>query len=628
MNRAGLDLFALLLERSGRKVVRLSSTAAIRFCCPLHNEDTPSANASVGDRRPVVARCHVCGDEGDLARMLDELGANDEERREILGGEEREHRGTLRVGRERDVRRGADESGKGETSTVLATPNSGVPVPAGAVRETARWVSVDFDGRPYAHVRLEDENGKKTVIWSPKGVRPEELPLYGRAGLREANGALVVVSEGEKASESLRGIPGLVSLGTVTGAEGTPSRRSLEELVGRPVILWPDADDPGFRHMERIGAALEGLAASVAVVYPDATLGPKADAYDFVERYGSEGVFDAIARARPFTEWKRSRIESRRGWARRSAAEIVDAEIAPIPSLLGSGLLPAGYVSIAYGYPGVGKSFLLDAGLALAVARGESWLGLPTRKGRVLVLAAEWPAAIAQQHLRQYGADGAVDLEYVTAEFLRTPILLDSPEHVADLVSYARGFDLVVLDPLGRFSGVDLDAGYEAAKVTLGAQALAASGPAVLLVHHARKTSAGTKESFENDLDAMRGSGRLQSDPVTVIRLAKHPSGKIVISFPKANFGRAPDPLWIEPNFDGPPQITTSPEEGAALRRRKIKEYLGDNPSGTTLEKIANSVKMAPRTVRRYLAEVGAVNLSGRGASALFALPSLPETAA
>lgn len=615
MNRRGLDCFAALLERNGFTVRRMTSRDAIKFCCPLHKETNPSANATVGDRVPVIARCHPCGDEGNLMAMLEVLNPTDEERAEILGHEPREEKlPKPKVG-----------SGVVPTALQITTPVGNVVTPAaqppGEMREVRRWVHQGFDGKSYSHVRLEDGTGRKSMPWEPKGVKPEELPLYGSQAIPEANGKPMLLVEGEKAADALKGIDEIVALGTVTGADGVPCRRALEVLVGRPVFLWPDADDPGFRHMERIGAALEGLAASVGVFPPDVTLGPKADAFDFVEKYGTEAVLVSMSRALSFADWKRERIEGRRGWKLATAEELVSKVIEPIPSLLGNGLLPVGFVSIAYGYPGVGKSFLLDAGLALAISRGEPWLGLETKKARVLVLAAEWPAAIAQQHLKQYDVGFDRDLVYVTAEHLRVPVLLDRPEEISDLISYASGFELVIIDPLGRFSGVDLDIGFEAAKVMLGAQALAASGPAVLLVHHSRKRSGNSRESFEGDLDDLRGSSRLQSDPVSVFKIAKHPSKKIVLSFPKANFGRAPDPIWIQPSWDGPPEITTSPEEGAALRRRGILDFLRQYPDGISAEVVAKSLKISHRSIRRYLKEVGAINVSGKGTNAIFCLP-------
>ena len=55
------------------------------------------------------------------------------------------------------------------------------------------------------------------------------------------------------------------TLGSVTGAAKTPSPQALEVLRGRTVILWPDADSAGREHMDRIAAALQGVASEVRI---------------------------------------------------------------------------------------------------------------------------------------------------------------------------------------------------------------------------------------------------------------------------------------------------------------------------------------------------------------------------
>jgi putative DNA primase/helicase len=95
------------------------------------------------------------------------------------------------------------------------------------------------------------------------GVAPESLPLYGSEHVEDwSKGALVVLVEGEKATEALLGA-GIPALGTVTGVSGTPGPEALEVLRGRRVVLWPDNDEPGREHMERIADALVSMAAEV-----------------------------------------------------------------------------------------------------------------------------------------------------------------------------------------------------------------------------------------------------------------------------------------------------------------------------------------------------------------------------
>ena len=122
------------------------------------------------------------------------------------------------------------------------------------------------------HVRRDKPDGKKDVLWRQpdgawglNGTPLADIPLYG-AELVADLGAdeLIVVTEGEKARDALEAA-GLPAVGTVTGAAGTPGAEALEVLRNRRVCLWPDKDDAGLRHMQRVGEALQGVAAEVLI---------------------------------------------------------------------------------------------------------------------------------------------------------------------------------------------------------------------------------------------------------------------------------------------------------------------------------------------------------------------------
>ena len=76
------------------------------------------------------------------------------------------------------------------------------------------------------------------------------------------DGAQVVVTEGEGPSQAL-GSMGITAVGTVTGANGSPGEEALTPLLRLSVVLWPDADSPGERHMERVGARLTAFGCPV-----------------------------------------------------------------------------------------------------------------------------------------------------------------------------------------------------------------------------------------------------------------------------------------------------------------------------------------------------------------------------
>lgn len=155
------------------------------------------------------------------------------------------------------------------------------PQPSSTARprsSKSSWKIRDVDGCTVAiHVRRDTPEGK-TISWRGPdgtvglgGIKPADLPLYGSHDLAEYGpDELVVVVEGEKVRDALADI-GISSVGTVTGASGTPSQTVLEALRGRRVVLWPDNDEPGRMHMQRIGERLSGVAGELLIYdWPEA----------------------------------------------------------------------------------------------------------------------------------------------------------------------------------------------------------------------------------------------------------------------------------------------------------------------------------------------------------------------
>lgn len=119
----------------------------------------------------------------------------------------------------------------------------------------------DVAGRLVAeHVRIERPGGEKTFAWRRdgrsglRGLRVTELPLYGADQVAAFDRSQsVVLCEGEKATDRLVSI-GAQAVGSVTGAGSVPGPGPLGVLQGWDVVLWPDHNDDGARHMERIAA--------------------------------------------------------------------------------------------------------------------------------------------------------------------------------------------------------------------------------------------------------------------------------------------------------------------------------------------------------------------------------------
>lgn len=168
----------------------------------------------------------------------------------------------------------------------------------------ARFEILDLTGAVVAvHVRVDSADGKKMWWEQPDGthglggIKVADLPLYGIYERRDSK-ALVLV-EGEKPVLTLDDL-NIDAVGTVTGAAKTPSDESLKPLLGRTVVLWPDADEPGRQHMQRIAARLIALGHDHLGMVEWAEAQDGDDAADFVERGASaEQVLALLRNARP-----------------------------------------------------------------------------------------------------------------------------------------------------------------------------------------------------------------------------------------------------------------------------------------------------------------------------------------
>lgn len=260
---------------------------------------------------------------------------------------------------------------------------------------TASYEIRDAGGRLVAyHVRKDNPDGSKQVAWKQpdgtwglNGTPLAEMPLYGAEMVSDAGeDELIVLVEGEKARDALEeaGIP---VVGSVTGASGTPGAQALEVLRGRRVCLWPDHDDPGRAHMERIGAALQGVAAEV-LFYTWYEAGDKgADAADHPAVGSASG--SAKAADRLLTDLEGSpRYKPAPGSGPEIGRLLSEVEAERVSWLWG-GRIPLGKLTLLDGAPGTGKS-AMTTDLATRVSVGRAWPdGGECEAGGVVICSAE-----------------------------------------------------------------------------------------------------------------------------------------------------------------------------------------------------------------------------------------------
>ena len=216
------------------------------------------------------------------------------------------------------------------TLVYLATEGGLRPQSGGGAAGRKEWAICDEAGHLVAtHYRTKKQSGSKGFGWKlPDGTsglagrKTKTLPLYGTELLASTAAQVIVITEGEKAADALRAAePTVLVLGTVTGSSATPDAAVFAPVVatGLPVYLWPDADVPGAKHMERLAARiLEAGGKSPAIIaWHDAP--EKGDAADWAAAGKQPAFKDLTAAAekwiRPKPKQDRTQAAEGRGRA-------------------------------------------------------------------------------------------------------------------------------------------------------------------------------------------------------------------------------------------------------------------------------------------------------------------------
>ena len=240
--------------------------------CPAHDDTNPSFSFGPGEKGGVLVKCHTgCSFEAIVA-------------------------GT-----------GLPEA------AFFAEKNGHAPKKKEQLRFVEQWEIKDEHGVTLAvKKKFLRPNDKKTfLLYLPDGVTPSkqntpdhiapaDLPLYGAHRLDRTRPVFVV--EGEAKCDALHQA-GWNAVGTVTGGSSCPRKERLALLDGLDVVLWPDHDKVGFKHVAAMGAILRTNAATLRLIEwtTDNPVGaPREgdDAKDFLARGGN--VQQLLNDAHPF----------------------------------------------------------------------------------------------------------------------------------------------------------------------------------------------------------------------------------------------------------------------------------------------------------------------------------------
>jgi hypothetical protein len=361
-----------------------------------------------------------------------------------------------------------------------------------------------------ADAYVQGENGdfyratKARADWPGKRIDvTDAVPhgLYHMAALGEEmaqdvdDRRVVFSPEGEKDCDTLDAW-GLLATDSSGGSKNW-SPHHAEMLRDADVVVLLDNDQSGRKYGHMKAASLRGIAKRVRVVdWGDPAIWPLApqgaDVTDWRDHAGGS-VSKLWALVDKLPDWTPAPPESSFGAVRFIGLDTPAREL----EWLIKGVLTRGEVSIWYGMPGCGKSFLItDAGLA--VARGLSWLGQRTRSGLVIYQAGEGGLGL-KKRLRAYRLHHEVraDLD-VPFVLLPSPINLfvsdaDVDKLIEEIKAWGSFYDapleLVVIDTFSAATpGADENAGKDVGPVLARCRRIAnETGAHVALVHHTPK---------------------------------------------------------------------------------------------------------------------------------------------
>ena len=271
------------LERRGYNGLRRQGAELVGACPACGGEDRFAISLT-----KAIWNCRGCAVGGDVIKLV-----------EHLDGVEFIVAVTTLAGEPPPRTNGKDRDAKGSNlrKIVAAFPYQSEDGDVAYVVERIEYQNLDGgsvlkDGKRKKTFRQRrpDPGHPGSWLWNMDGVTrlPYRLPELIKA---VASGQNIFVVEGEGKVEALREI-GLIGTCCAGGA-GKWQPDFSERLRGADVVLLPDNDDAGWKHMNEVGASLVGVAERTRVlVLPG--LPAKGDICDWLKAGGTRDQLDTL----------------------------------------------------------------------------------------------------------------------------------------------------------------------------------------------------------------------------------------------------------------------------------------------------------------------------------------------
>jgi len=415
-----------------------------------------------------------------------------------------------------------------EGATLRSLPDTlerkfGIPKQTQEAITPAKYISKIYeyytaDGElAYEVVRYEPKtfrqrrpDGKGGYTWKMDGVEP--VP-YNLPSILSDTNKVVFVVEGEKCADRLTSIGALAT--TSHGGAGKWQPELNKYLKDRRVVIIEDNDEAGAKHAQQVSAHLVGIAKEVKRISLPG-LPNKGDIVDWLNQgYQPEDLRELVNKAPVIST--APEIEPEPIEAKGDVFELYSIDylrnMPPVEWTI-DGVITKHGLSVLYGEPGAGKSFIaID--MALSIAYGVPWQSNPVQSGAVLYIAGEGVGGLGKR-IKAWQAHHKLTHD-VPFYVLPIAVRFREPDEVERLIRTIDGvghsFSAVFVDTVARalLGGNENDATDMGLFVDACEAVKRHCGCALVAIHHSGKDAAR----------GMRGSTALLGAVDTSVRISK-----------------------------------------------------------------------------------------------------------